>query len=124
MSGWDRILGAGLGHQINTGLALPEAVPSGSAPGVGRGRAGSPLLASLALGPIGKRDADGATGWDIFSGFLGDNGQAVIVGYGLMDGGGSFRIYYHGTLVNGHLMASGKHGSRDCTLDYLLVPTR
>ncbi len=71
-----------------------------------------------------KRDADGATGWDIFSGFLGDNGQAVIVGYGLMDGGGSFRIYYHGTLVNGHLMASGKHGSRDCTLDYLLVPTR
>ena len=41
-----------------------------------------------------KRGADGATGWELFAGFLGADGQAVIIGYGLMDAGGSYRIYY------------------------------
>jgi hypothetical protein len=71
-----------------------------------------------------KRADDGATGSELFSGLIGDDGQALIVGYGLPDEGRAYRIYHHGVLSNGHLTAVGKHGTRDCTLDYLLVQSQ
>ena len=69
-----------------------------------------------------KRADDGATGTDLFSGLIGADGQAVIVGSGLDDKGAGYPIYNYGTLANGHLTAAGKHGARACTLDYLRAP--
>ncbi|HUL10457.1 MAG TPA: caspase family protein [Candidatus Acidoferrum sp.] len=68
-----------------------------------------------------KRAADGVSGEDLFSGFVGSDGQVLIVGSGL-DDKGNYPIYHSGTLANGHLTASGKQGPRACTLDYLRVP--
>jgi len=69
-----------------------------------------------------KPAADGAAGWESFSGLIGDDGRAVIVGYGIDDKGAGYPIYHYGTLANGHLTAAGKEGSRACTLDYLRAP--
>jgi hypothetical protein len=49
-----------LGEQINAGLAFPGAAPGRRTPGVSRGEADASVLASLALGRIGTRGADGA----------------------------------------------------------------
>jgi hypothetical protein len=69
-----------------------------------------------------KRADDGATGEDVFSGLIGDDGQAVIVGSGLDDKGTGYPIYHYGALANGHMTAAGKQGARTCTLDYLRAP--
>jgi hypothetical protein len=69
-----------------------------------------------------KRAEDGASGQELFSGLIGNDGQALIVGSGLDDKGGGYPIYHYGTLANGHLTAAGKHGARACTLDYLRAP--
>ena len=68
-----------------------------------------------------KRAEDGVSGEDLFSGLIGSDGQAVIVGSGL-DDKGNYPIYHYGTLADGHLTAAGKEGSRACTLDYLRAP--
>jgi len=69
-----------------------------------------------------KRAEDGASGQELFSGLIGNDGEVVIVGSGLDDSGGGYPIYDYGTLANGHLTAAGKHSGRTCTLDYLRAP--
>ncbi len=63
----------------------------------------------------------GATGTDSYTGLVGDDGGFVLVGKGMYDSGASYRLYYYGRVAGGLLTASGRNGSRDCTMDLVRV---